>query len=199
MLMAVSGSPTNEYSGDDGMHGSTRLWIGYIGMMITGIVFFGLVVVVGENFVDEGCIWFNCCIFFVLLGIASSGHDAAKKWKNRIVIYQQPVQPQMVQQQSVIIQQQAPVQQVAPPIQEPEKSPGWWLNHAQKLEVARDWEGAAQAYQKAGLYEEAGRIRSAHIEDKDNVVLNIDRVGDNILHDSVLYQDGSNDVEEDEL
>ena len=194
MLMQVSGSLTNEYSGGDGMHGKSRMWIGYLGMFVMMLV---LVTTAGST--DATPLLSACCMFFIFLGIASSGHEAAKKWKNRIVIYQQPVQPQMVQQQSVIIQQQAPVQQVAPSIQEPEKSPGWWLNHAQKLEVARDWEGAAQAYQKAGLYEEAGRIRSAHIEDKDNVVLNIDRVGDNILHDSVLFQDGTNDGEEDEL
>jgi len=118
------------------------------------------------------------------------------------VIYQTAPQQQMMQQQSIIIQQQAPVQQapvqqVAQPIQEPVRSPDWWVNRAQKLEIARDWEGAAQAYQQAGLYEEAGRIREAYLEEKDGVVLNIDRVGDTILQDSVMVQDRT-DAESDE-
>jgi hypothetical protein len=68
-----------------------------------------------------------------------------------------------------------------------------WAKKARNLELARDWDGAAQAYQKAGLYAEAGRVREAYLEkDEDKVVVNIDRVGDNVLHDSVMYNDDNN-------
>jgi hypothetical protein len=178
------------------MYGSTRLWIGYLGMLLAGLVFLFAIGNAG-NSDSLGVIFWSCCLFFILMSIAQSGHTAAKQWRNRTVIYQPAPQQQMMQQQSIIIQQQAPVQQapvqqVAQPIQEPTRSPDWWVNRAQKLEIARDWEGAAQAYQMAGLYEEAGRIREAYLEEKDGVVLNIDRVGDTILQDSVMVQDGDN-------
>jgi hypothetical protein len=69
---------------------------------------------------------------------------------------------------------------------------------ARNLEMARDWEGAALAYQKAGLYGEAGRVRQAHLEDEDKMVLNIDRIGDTVLHDSVLIGDSQNKEKQDE-
>ena len=157
-------------------------------MLLAGLVFLFAIGNAGSS--DSlGVIFWSCCLFFILMSIAQSGHNAAKQWRNQTVIYQTAPQQQMMQQQSIIIQQQAPVQQapvqqVAQPIQEPVRSPDWW-------------EGAAQAYQMAGLYEEAGRIREAYLEEKDGVVLNIDRVGDTILQDSVMVQDRT-DAESDE-
>jgi hypothetical protein len=68
----------------------------------------------------------------------------------------------------------------------PAKSTGDWAMDARNLEMARDWAGAAEAYQKAGLYAEAGRVRAAHLEKDDSTVVNIERVGDTVLHDSVM-------------
>ncbi len=73
-----------------------------------------------------------------------------------------------------------------------------WAMDARNLEMARDWEGAALAYQKAGLYGEAGRVRQAHLEDEDKMVLNIDRIGDTVLHDSVMIGDSQNKEKQDE-
>ena len=69
---------------------------------------------------------------------------------------------------------------------------------ARNLEMARDWKGAALAYQKAGLYAEAGRVRQEHLEDDDKMVLNIDRIGDTVLHDSVMMGDSQNKENQDE-
>ena len=88
----------------------------------------------------------------------------------------------------------APLPVPDPPRKPPEQhwEPAQWAEKARNLELARDWEGAAQAYQKANLYAEAGRVREEHLEkgkDEDKVVVNIDRIGDNVLHDSVMYNE----------
>ena len=56
---------------------------------------------------------------------------------------------------------------------------------ARNLEKARDFEGAAKAYQDAGMYEEAGRIRQEFLEDSQPVV-QIGQLGDTVLNDSVM-------------
>ncbi|MCH2359188.1 MAG: hypothetical protein MK235_06735, partial [Candidatus Poseidoniales archaeon] len=78
-----------------------------------------------------------------------------------------------------------------------EQLPQWAID-ARNLEMARDWKGAALAYQKAGLYAEAGRVRQEHLEDEDKMVLNIDRIGDTVLHDSVMMGDSQNKEQKDE-
>ena len=69
-----------------------------------------------------------------------------------------------------------------------------WSNKAKNFELARNWEKAADAYEKAGMFAEAGRVRKEHLEDKQPIV-NIGKVGDTILHDSVMIsEDSENDV-----
>ena len=64
-----------------------------------------------------------------------------------------------------------------------------WEEKARNLEIARDWEKAAEAYQKAGLYSEAGRIRKDHLEKDDSQVkIHVDRIGHNI-QDSVYMEE----------
>ena len=63
-----------------------------------------------------------------------------------------------------------------------------------KFGIARNWEGAAEAYEKAGLYAEAGRIRKEHLENTPPVV-QIGKVGDTILHDSVMISEDSEKLE----
>ena len=71
-----------------------------------------------------------------------------------------------------------------------------WHNKARNLELARDWEGAAQAYQKAGLYHEAGRIRQQHMEKNEpQVKIDIAQLGDNI-QDSVVMKEGQGQNED---
>ena len=69
-----------------------------------------------------------------------------------------------------------------------------WFKKARNLELARNWEEAANAYEKAGMFAEAGRVRKEHLEDKQPIV-KIGKVGDTILHDSVMIsEDSENDV-----
>ena len=51
-----------------------------------------------------------------------------------------------------------------------------------------------KAYENAGLYAEAGRIRKEHLENTQPVV-QIGKVGDTILHDSVMISEDSEKLE----
>ena len=110
------------------------------------------------------------------------------------------IQTVYVQPAPVVVQQPIYIPTPAPapaPVPVPPRTPSeqhlnpiQWGEKARNLELARDWEGAAKAFQKAGLYAEAGRVREQRLEkDEDKVVVNIDRIGDNVLHDSVMYND----------
>ncbi|MDP6870147.1 MAG: zinc ribbon domain-containing protein [Candidatus Poseidoniaceae archaeon] len=65
------------------------------------------------------------------------------------------------------------------------------IQKAKNLEEARDFDGAAKAYQEAGLYAEAGRIRQGFLEQNQPVV-QIGQVGDTVLNDSVMISETSN-------
>jgi len=170
--------------------GSTRMTIGWIGVIFGTILFLVMLGNTGGNSVFS-----SCCMVIVFGIIADSGHKARKLAMRQVVI----IQPK-VQQVPIIVQTQAPVVNVQPQAQvmptpassAPTKTQGDWLRTARNLETARDWEGAAKAYQEAGLFGEAGRIRQENLEDDDDkVVLNIDRIGDTVLHDSVMMSDSS--------
>jgi len=175
--------------------GGTRITIGWIGLV------FSIIGVIGTSSgSDTGEFGAMCCGVFICAGVMSSGYNA-KKLAGRTVIIQQHIQP-------VPVMMQQPVQAVhhhhhAPMVQGPthtpnvtrgpiaqpptEETPAVLAEKARNLETARDWEGAAQAYQEAGMYSEAGRVRQQYLEDdEDKVVVNIDRVGDTVLHDSVM-------------
>jgi len=51
--------------------------------------------------------------------------------------------------------------------------------------LARDFEKAADLYQKAGLFAEAGRVRQEHLE-KDKTIVKIGQIGDSVVKDSVV-------------
>ena len=172
-----------------------------IGWTLAGISVLGMIAFVSF---DEAMTAQCCCVGIIGLFLANTGYDKKKKEK------QMRLQTVYVQPNPVVVQQpiyvQTPVPAPAPPpapkplpvpdpprkLSEQHWSPEQWAEKARNLELARDWEGAAQAYQKAGLYAEAGRVREAHLEkgkDEDKVVVNIDRIGDNVLHDSVMYNE----------
>ena len=65
------------------------------------------------------------------------------------------------------------------------KTKEMWGNEAKNLELARNWEGAAKAYEKAGSYTEAGRIRQEYLEQKQPIV-QIGQVKNTVLNDSVM-------------
>ena len=139
-----------------------------------------------------------CCFGFVGLWIANTGYGKRKRAAQTIYIQPQPVYVQ--QPVHALAPAPAPVQPAVqtPTHTTPDKPALDLAWDARNLEMARDWEGAAQAYQKAGLYAEAGRVRQEHLEDDDKVVLNIDRIGDTVLHDSVMMGDSENKEQQDE-
>ena len=132
------------------------------------------------------CYGFFCC-FSMIFGISA----LSTKNDGRVVVIQQ--QPQYIPvAQQPIVQQVRPPQQKAPITTA--KTKGMWVEEAQNLELARNWKGAAEAYEKAGLYAEAGRIRKEHLENSQPVV-QIGKVGDTILHDSVMISEDSEKLE----
>ena len=59
---------------------------------------------------------------------------------------------------------------------------------AKNLELARDFPKAAEMYQKAGLFAEAGRIRQTYLENEKPMV-QIGQIGDSVVKDSVIMGD----------
>jgi hypothetical protein len=78
-------------------------------------------------------------------------------------------------------QQPKPQQNGAPTMDEINKLAA----EANNLELARDFAKAAELYQKAGLFAEAGRIRKTYLEN-DKPVVQIGQIGDSVVKDSVI-------------
>ena len=133
--------------------------------------------------------WGTCCFSLVYAFSALS-----TKNDDRVIFIQQPPRYNPVVQPPVI--QQTVIQQAAPQpieIKAPDmfaKTKDMWAEKARNLELARNWEGAAEAYEKAGMYGEAGKIRQDHLE-KSQPMVQIGHVGDTVLNDSVMISDGS--------
>ena len=64
------------------------------------------------------------------------------------------------------------------------------IRKAKNFELARNWEEAAKAYEKAGMFAEAGRIRQENLEQNQPVV-QIGQVGNTVLNDSVMISDNT--------
>lgn len=106
----------------------------------------------------------------------------------------QPTQPatQSTQPTPPVTQSAQPADQSLSTFSQQEEV-GHWLTTARELELARDFEAAAEAYQKAGEFTEAGRIRKEFLEKQDKgVEVHIGRIGDNNLRDSVMMNDDEN-------
>ena len=91
----------------------------------------------------------------------------------------QKARPSVPTQQSY--QQPKPQQGGAPSMDEINKLAA----EANNLELARDFAKAAELYQKAGLFAEAGRIRKTYLEN-DKPVVQIGQIGDSVVKDSVI-------------
>ena len=128
-------------------------------------------------------------IGFAFLGLVDSGKKARKAAQTRVIyIPQQPVQ-QVVHQ--TYIQQQTPVvhqQPVSVAPAAPAKSQAQWAMEARNFEVALNWDKAADSYEKAGLFEEAGRVRKVQME-KSGAGVNIHVKSGDTYHDSVVMKD----------
>ena len=133
------------------------------------------------------------CCFSLLAGIIALSHGS----KKATVVVQQ--MPQMYTQQVVQQVVQQPVQQRQPIRQQPQgqmpvqqqrqTNQGNQQNLAQQaknLEMDRDFKGAADMYQKAGLFAEAGRVRQSHLEKDDKPMVQIGQVGNSVVRDSVV-------------
>ena len=195
-------------------NGANRIIIGWGGAILFGIV--ALMMVIGGAEEAGGA----CCWIIIFVAIAISGQQAKEDANKTNILYipqvpiqqvaqpnivyipqvpaQQVVQPNVSQQASNVFPNSPPVAVAKPAPAEPDKYPDTsegWAGKARNLELARDWDGAAKAYQKAGLYAEAGRIRQAHMEKEDSQVkINIDRIGHNI-QDSVVMGDSDADTD----
>ena len=137
------------------------------------------------------CGWGTCCFSLVFaisaLSTKNDGRVVVIQQQPRYIpVVQPPVQPRVV----------APLPVPAPPktknisptrLQQHKTE---WSNKARNFELARNWEKAADAYEKAGMFAEAGRVRKEHLEDKQPIV-KIGKVGDTILHDSVMISEDS--------
>ena len=140
-----------------------------------------------EAFAIPGMI--SCC-FSLIAAIIAISHGSKKATvvvQQMPQMYTQPVIQQVIQQPV----QQRPQGQM--PVQQPQKqrqpAQGNQQNFAQQaknLEMARDFEGAADMYQKAGLFAEAGRVRQSHLEKDDTPVVQIGQVGNSVVKDSVV-------------
>ena len=121
-----------------------------------------------------------CCSLIFAISALSTKNDT-----QRVVVVQQ-------QSQYVPVVQQV-IQQPKTTPKQPDmfaKTKQMWMVEAKNLELARNWEAAADAYQKAGMYEQAGKIRQEHLEQKQPVV-QIGHVGNTVLNDSVMISDNS--------
>ncbi|MBR96398.1 MAG: hypothetical protein CMA81_06260 [Euryarchaeota archaeon] len=136
----------------------------------------------------------SCC-FSIIFGLIALSVGSSKK-KTVIVqqmpyvtqpviqqVVQQPIQQQPIQQQQGQMPVQQQVQQNRPQARDDK---AMWAQKAQNLELARDFEGAAEMYQKAGLYAEAGRVRQSHLEKDDKPMVQIGQVGNSVVKDSVV-------------
>ena len=149
-----------------------------------------------------------CCGGIIMLIVASvSGKPASKT-----VVVQQGFVPQgqVVQGRTQVIQTGAVVKtgftgtmptqkarasvQTQQPVQQPKAKQvaaptmdeiNKLAAEANNLELARDFEKAAEMYQKAGLFAEAGRIRQTYLEN-DKPVVQIGQIGDSVVKDSVI-------------
>tara|TARA_X000001036_G_scaffold437554_1_gene483133 strand:+ start:379 stop:1224 length:846 start_codon:yes stop_codon:yes gene_type:complete len=92
-----------------------------------------------------------------------------------------PTQQSYQQTQQQSSQQPKPQQGGAPSMDEINKLAA----EANNLELARDFAKAAELYQKAGLFAEAGRIRQTYLEN-DKPVVQIGQIGDSVVKDSVI-------------
>ena len=133
----------------------------------------------------------SCCFSFIFGGVAISTSFGSKE--KIVIVQQQPQYIPVVQQVVQPVQRAAPVQQPQqPPVGIPASvTTNQLRKQAQNLEKARDFDAAAKLYQKAGMYEDAGRVRQAHLEKEEQSMVQIGQVGNTVLNDSVMINDGT--------
>ncbi|MBF91049.1 MAG: hypothetical protein CMP75_04730, partial [Flavobacteriales bacterium] len=111
------------------------------------------------------CGWGTCCfsLIFAISALSTKNDGRVVVIQQRpqyIPVAQSPVQPRVVTPPM----RKAPAEDLYSKaiIEKPNmfaKTKEMWVQEARNLELARNWEEAAKAYEKAGMYAEAGRIR----------------------------------------
>ena len=163
------------------------IWLGY------GLIF--LVFMMAGGLRDDTASVLCCSgIFLLVIGYYIKGQEK----RRRVFVIQNPIyrpSPTQVTPPPLLVPKQPSPRSVV--VAQPTSSEAIssnenkvdWEEKARNLEIARDWEKAAEAYQKAGLYSEAGRIRKDHLEKDDSQVkIHVDRIGHNI-QDSVYMEE----------
>jgi hypothetical protein len=175
---------------DEGKKKKELYWNVCIALGIISVIAFVTNYEVSHERSDSGgeifsgiCGWSMCC-FSLIFAISAL---STKNDTRRVVVVQQ--QPQYIPVVQQVIQQPSLPTRPNPPAA-PIKNKTMWIADARNLELARNWEGAADAYQKAGMYEEAGRIRQEHLEQNQPVV-QIGHVGNTVLNDSVMIAEST--------
>ncbi|MGB1818362.1 MAG: low-density lipoprotein receptor class A repeat-containing protein [Candidatus Poseidoniaceae archaeon] len=124
----------------------------------------------------------SCCgsLLFAVLALSARNQKTMMVQQiipqPRVQTVVQPVIQPVVQPASVPISAQ----------QTPASTQQQTRSRPEDLEKARDFEAAAEEYQRLGMYEEAGRVRAMHLENKDKPMVSIGTVGNTILNDSVM-------------
>ena len=192
------------------MDGENRIVTGWIGVIAGSIFLIIISSTPGDSDAIPGC----CCFLILFCLLLQSGYEQKKKAQNQMVYIPQPIQQQVIHHTHTytppqVIQQPTPRPKPRPlgasPVKNtpkkklgtsthkyPDTPPGW-AQKAKNLELARDWVGAADAFQKAGLYAEAGRIRQQYME-KDESGVNIQIQGGDTIHDSVIMRDDDSNL-----
>ena len=157
------------------------------------------------EFEDEDSIGYallggGSCCFSLIAGIIAISHGSKK---STVIVqqipqmYTQPVIQQVVQQPVQQTQGQMPVQRQPHQNKHPQSTgpnPQMMAQQAKNLEMARDFKGAAEMYQKAGLFAEAGRIRQEFLEKDDKPMVQIGQVGDSVVKDSVVMSNTNQEM-----
>ena len=137
----------------------------------------------------------SCCGMLLMLLLIYSGDSKYKKQQARYKVQLARVQQQQVLNSQPVQQQiihhhhhapQAQQQQVQRPTQ---LTPEFKLNYAMNLEKARNFEKAAEAYFELGMFEESARIRQTYLEKDTGTTVNIGKVGDTHINDSVVMNE----------
>ena len=171
---------------DEGKKKRNQYWTTCIILGIIGWAILAAGPAGGAGTGSSSCGGLLCCSSLIFgISALSTPNDN----KQVVVIQQQPQYIPVVQAPA-----QPPVTRAPPRIPTPPATPiknkAMWMQEAQNLELARNWDEAAKAYEKAGMYAEAGRIRKEYLEDKQPLV-NIGKLGDTILNDSVMISEDS--------
>ena len=174
---------------DEGKKKRSVYWSTCIVLGLVGWIFLMVFGGTGGRGMEAGgiCGSLMCCfsLIFAISALSTPNDD-----RRVVVIQKQPQYVPVVQQviQQPVMQPRQVVPNRPPPISNAQALE--WSRKARNLELARNWEDAAKAYEKAGMYSEAGRVRQENLEQNQPMV-QIGQVGNTVLNDSVMISENS--------